>query len=49
MVRVAPLAARNIHDVYNQTHALDMAEEFMTQPRALARALYKPRNIRKDE
>ena len=47
--RVAPLAAGHVHQMHQQTAAIDMAQEIMTQARALRGTLDDAGDIRHDE
>ena len=47
--RVAPLRARDVHDVQNQAAAVNMAQEFVSQPRALGCALNQPGDVGDDK
>ena len=47
--RIAPLDARGIDDVQDETRPLHMAQEVMSEPHAVRRALDEPRNVSHDE
>ena len=47
--RIAPLNARGIDDVQDETRPLHMAQEVMSEPHAIRRTLDEPRNVSHDE